>query len=128
MNEIRKKIWILGLCNTLRSISFNCVICKKLRARPPNPLMSDFSSSRLAFNQRPFTHCGVNYFGSLLVKIGRRQEKRDGGFPEDGALYLRVCLLQPCIRTRAFLKHRLSYNGITTLICEKRRSQLYVQR
>ena len=57
---------------------FKCVICIKLRTPPASPLMSDSPSSRLTFKQRPFTLCGVDYFGPMLVKIGKRQEKRWG--------------------------------------------------
>ena len=40
--------------------------------------MSSLPSARLAFRLRPFTHCGLDYFGPMIVKIGRRREKRWG--------------------------------------------------
>lgn len=63
----------------MKSISKNCVICKSLRARPANPLMADLPEGRVAYRQRPFSsHCGVDYFGPMNIKIGRRHEKRWG--------------------------------------------------
>lgn len=78
MNELRQKYWITGLRTALRTIISRCVICKKLRARAENPMMSNLPLGRLAFKQFLFTHCGIDFFGPLLVKIGRRQEKRWG--------------------------------------------------
>ena len=55
-----------------------CVTCRKMRANAPNPLMSDLPLGRLAYGQFPFCHCGIDYFGPMLVKVGRRREKRWG--------------------------------------------------
>ena len=40
--------------------------------------MAPLPAGRLAYRERPFTHCGVDYFGPMQVKIGRRLEKRWG--------------------------------------------------
>lgn len=37
--------------------------------------MADLPCARVAFSVRPFSHCGVGYFGPLMVKFGRRREK-----------------------------------------------------
>lgn len=65
INEIRQKYWIAGLRSALKSISHKCVICRKLRMNPLNPLMADLPPGRLAFKQRPFSHCGMDYFGPM---------------------------------------------------------------
>lgn len=90
--------WIAGLRSTLKSITHKCFICRKLRANPLNPLMSDLPAGRLAYQQRPFTHCGIDYFGPMIIRIGRRQEKRWG-------------VIFTCLSTRAIhleLAHSLS--------------------
>ena len=38
--------------------------------------MAALPLARLAYRLRPFTHCGLDYFGLMEVKIGRRREKR----------------------------------------------------
>ena len=70
INEIRQTFWISGLRSALKSLTHKCFTCRKLRANPLNPLMSDLPPGRLAFKQRPFTHCGVDYFGPMKIKIG----------------------------------------------------------
>lgn len=40
--------------------------------------MGDLPLSRLAAYSRPFSHMGVDYFGPMLVSVGRRTEKRWG--------------------------------------------------
>ena len=76
LNELRQNFWILGVRKILRKIIKNCGICKILRALPPNPKMANLPSPRLGYRFRPFTHCGLDYFGPMMVKIGRRREKR----------------------------------------------------
>ena len=78
INEIRQKYWIVGVRNSLRSLISRCVICKILRAKPQNPKMANLPTARLGYKLNPFAHCGLDYFGPMLVKIGRRREKRWG--------------------------------------------------
>lgn len=40
--------------------------------------MASLPAGRLAYIIRPFSHCRVDYFGPMQVKIGRRREKRWG--------------------------------------------------
>ena len=82
----------------MRSIVFNCIICKLRRGKPQNPLMSSLPEDRLAYGLRPFSRCGVDYFCPMIIKIGRRHEKRWG-------------VLFTCLTTRAIhleLAHSLS--------------------
>ena len=98
VNELRQKFYIVGLRQGLRSIVSRCIVCKMLRVSPANPKMSALPPARLSFRLRPFTHCGLDYFGPMMVKIGRRREKRWGA-------------LFTCMTTRAIhieLAHSLS--------------------
>ena len=52
-----------------------CLTCRKTRASPRPPVMADLPSGRLAYKQRPSSHCGLDYFGPMWVKIGRGREK-----------------------------------------------------
>ncbi|XP_076660490.1 uncharacterized protein LOC143363843 [Halictus rubicundus] len=78
MNELRQTFYIVGLRKALRSLSKRCIVCRLQRAKPHAPMMSALPVGRVAYRQRPFSHCGIDYFGPMLVKIGRRREKRWG--------------------------------------------------
>ena len=78
MNEVRQRFYILGLRRVARSVAHKCLGCRLRRARPQNPIMAPLPKGRLAYRERPFTHCGVDYFGPMLINIGRRREKRWG--------------------------------------------------
>ena len=78
VNEIQQSYWILGLRKSLRAIINKCSVCRILRAQPPNVKMANLPSARLGYSLRPFAYCGIDYFGPITVKIGRRREKRWG--------------------------------------------------
>ena len=74
-NIIQQKIWILGIQNALRSIKNKCVTCRKGRAQMMAPVMADLPEERLEASTA-FTTVGNDYFGTITVEIGRRNEKR----------------------------------------------------
>ncbi|XP_043471849.1 uncharacterized protein LOC122504708 [Leptopilina heterotoma] len=76
INEMRQRYWIVNLRNALRSVTVKYQVCKIKKGKPTFPIMADLPTARLGYRQRPFTHCGLDYFGPLIVKIGRRREKR----------------------------------------------------
>ncbi|XP_058793748.1 uncharacterized protein LOC131673775 [Phymastichus coffea] len=78
INEIRQLYFIIGLRRVFRSIVAHCPTCRQLRAKPYQPRMCALPDARLAYRMRPFSHCGLDYFGPIWVKIGRRKEKRWG--------------------------------------------------
>lgn len=78
LNEIKQRFMIPGLRAQLKSVRAKCQRCKIDRARPNVPEMAALPRSRLAARIKPFSYVGVDYFGPLSVKIGRRLEKRWG--------------------------------------------------
>lgn len=88
VNELRKKYHIPKLRQALKKVVKRCQHCKNNRASPSPPKMSDLPVARLSPFERPFTFTGVDYFGPMNVKVGRRIEKRWG------------CLFT-CLSTRA---------------------------
>ena len=86
-NIVQQKMWILGIRNALRSIKNKCVTCRKGRAQTIAPVMADLPEERLDASTA-FTNVGVDYLGPLIVKIGRRNEKR-------------WCCLFTCLTVRA---------------------------
>lgn len=77
-NDLRQRYWIIHLRPTVRTIERNCAYCKKQKGTPQTPATGDLPHARLDPFHRPFTNCGVDYFGPMMVKVGRRREKRWG--------------------------------------------------
>lgn len=78
VNEIRKGFHIPKLMVEYNRVRRQCQLCKVRDAEPKPPMMGDVPQQRLAVSQRPFTYCGVDYFGPMNVAVGRRCEKRWG--------------------------------------------------
>ena len=76
VNELRQKYWIVGLRQKLRNIVAHCNICKSLRGSPVQPRMAAIPNARLGHRLRAFTYSGLDYFGPLYIKNGKRVEKR----------------------------------------------------
>jgi len=78
VNEIRQRYWITGIRNAVRSAWSRCLVCEFRRVSPRIPEMGNLPEVRLTDRVRPFTYTGVDCFGPMEVKIGRRREKRYG--------------------------------------------------
>ncbi len=76
--ELRRRYWILRGQEAIKKQQRVCVECQRWRAKPTFPKMSDLPESRLRLYQPAFTSTGVDCFGPLPVKVGRRHEKRWG--------------------------------------------------
>ncbi|XP_062716458.1 uncharacterized protein LOC134291958 [Aedes albopictus] len=78
INEVRQHYRIPKLKAAYKSIRKECQECQNYHATPQPPFMSDLPPQRLAAFTRPFTFMGVDYFGPMIVTVGRRSEKRWG--------------------------------------------------
>ena len=78
INEIKQRFTITNLRSTVKKVRSQCQTCKNLASSPIPPQMGDLPKCRLSAFTRPFTFVGVDYFGPISVKIGRRNEKRWG--------------------------------------------------
>ncbi|XP_051169414.1 uncharacterized protein LOC127286854 [Leptopilina boulardi] len=76
VNEIKQKFWILKLRPTVRTVASQCYVCRLQREKVQQPRMGDLSPARLGHHKRPFTYCGLDYFGPLFVTVNIRHEKR----------------------------------------------------
>ena len=56
----------------------NCQLCHNQRSIPKVPVMAGLPASRLTPNVRPFSTRGMDYFGPIDVRVGRRTEKQYG--------------------------------------------------
>lgn len=77
-NDLRQRYWIIHLRPTVRAAEKDCALCRRRRAMPQTPATGDLPQARLDPFHRPFSNCGVDYFGPMMVKVGRRREKRWG--------------------------------------------------
>lgn len=62
----------------MKKVFYDCGHCRRLKANPKPPQMGDLPKFRTTAHIPPFAYTGVDFFGPMLVKIGRRQEKRWG--------------------------------------------------
>ncbi|XP_062701549.1 uncharacterized protein LOC134285208 [Aedes albopictus] len=102
INELLQRYRIPQIKATYHTVRRNCQYCKIQEATPQAPLMADLPQSRLAAFSSPFTYMGVDYFGPMLVSVGRRSEKRWG-------------VLATCLTTRAI--HLQITHTLTTDSC-----------
>ncbi|XP_058810993.1 uncharacterized protein LOC131675877 [Topomyia yanbarensis] len=108
INKLRLHYYIPRLRAIYRKLRGNCQRCKLDSANPSPPAMGALPGARLAVFARPFSHVGIDYFGPMLVSVGRRTEKRYG-------------VLITCLTVRAIhieLAHSLSTDScIMALRC-----------
>jgi len=77
-NELRQKYWILGVTGAVKRAWRDCKVCQLRRIQPVVPEMGNLPEVRLSSRVRPFTNTGLDFFGPMIVTIGRRKEKRWG--------------------------------------------------
>lgn len=76
VNEMRQRFEIPKLRSLVAKVSRHCMECRIHRAIPHAPPMAPLPKVRVTPYVRPFTFVGVDYFGPVLVKIGRSHSKR----------------------------------------------------
>ena len=69
---------VLKLRSSLRSIKAHCLRCQEFQTVTMQPIMSDSTKERLAYQSLPFTNTGVDYFGPFYVTVRHTTEKRWG--------------------------------------------------
>ncbi|XP_062537628.1 uncharacterized protein LOC134205941 [Armigeres subalbatus] len=75
-NEIRQRFEIAGLRRLLDKVERACIFCRIAKATPRPPVMAPLPEMRLTAFIQPFTFTGLDYFGPVLVKVGRSNAKR----------------------------------------------------
>ena len=85
---IRRKYWIVQGYAAVKRIVGRCFLCRKAQAKTLEQIMAPLPAVRTTAGWFPFKTTGVDYFGPINIKHGRRKEKRYG------------CLFT-CLQTRA---------------------------
>ena len=63
--------------SAVKRVILRCATCRRLRGKVGEQIMADLRYNRLK-EKRPFTHCGVDIFGSLLIKERKNTLERSG--------------------------------------------------
>ena len=75
---LRETYWIIGGRSAMRQVCHRCFFCRVRAARVKYPFMADLQLCRAAIEEAAFSHCGLDLFGPITVKQGRKQLKRWG--------------------------------------------------
>ncbi|XP_062705334.1 uncharacterized protein LOC134287482 [Aedes albopictus] len=76
VNEMRQKFEIPKLRSLIAKVSRGCMECRIRSAVPRSPPMAPLPEARVTPFVRPFTFVGIDYFGPVLVRVGRNNCKR----------------------------------------------------
>ncbi|XP_065082921.1 uncharacterized protein LOC135705239 [Ochlerotatus camptorhynchus] len=113
VNELRQRFYIRNIRAVVLQAMKNCMWCKINKCQPAVPRMAPLPVQRLTPQLRPFSYVGIDYFGPVIVTVGRRSEKRW------------ICLFT-CLATRAIhmeVAHSLSSQAcvmaIRRFICRR---------
>ena len=74
--NLRERYWIVNGRSAVKSALRTCFFCRFRRAKQQYPYMADLPPGRTAYEDPPFSHCGVDLFGPIMIKQGRKQLKR----------------------------------------------------
>ena len=76
--RLRAKFWIIGAKNLIKQVKRQCMVCRKLYARPMEQHMADLPAERVTPGLSCFENTGLDFFGPFYVKVGRGTAKRYG--------------------------------------------------
>jgi len=72
---LHRRFWIMGIRRVVYKAIKSCVICVKLDAVNPQPIMADLPVSRVQAS-RAFTAVGIDYAGPLMMKETQLRKAR----------------------------------------------------
>lgn len=78
VTHLRQKYWIIHASVVAKKLINECLICRKLQAKPANPLMAELPGDRVLGESPPFQNIGIDCFGPFVVVRGRAKVKRYG--------------------------------------------------
>ncbi|XP_055543372.1 uncharacterized protein LOC129728922 [Wyeomyia smithii] len=76
INEMRQEYHIPRMRALVANVAKQCALCRIHNAIPRPPPMAPLPNVRVTPFVRPFTFVGLDYFGPILVKLGRSNVKR----------------------------------------------------
>ncbi|XP_018315341.1 uncharacterized protein [Mycetomoellerius zeteki] len=76
MAAVRQRFWPLALRSSTRKILRNCITCFRAKPVPSEAFMGSLPASRDTVSM-PFSHCGVDYAGPIVIKEVKRRNARN---------------------------------------------------
>ncbi|XP_039451485.2 uncharacterized protein LOC120430439 [Culex pipiens pallens] len=76
VNELRQRFYVQNIRAAVLKVMQTCTWCNNNKCQPAVPRMAPLPVQRLTPQLRPFSYVGIDYFGPVIVTIGRRAEKR----------------------------------------------------
>ena len=76
LSNLRQRFWVVNGRIAVKTVLRKCFLCRVRRARQMFPYMADLPTCRMAYLQPPFSNCGVDLFGPVYIKQGRKRLKR----------------------------------------------------
>lgn len=76
MAAIRQQFWPLSLRSTARKIILHCVKCFRVKPAFSEATMGSLPTGRVTVS-RPFSHCGVDYAGPIILRESKRRNARN---------------------------------------------------
>ena len=76
LSLLREQYWVVSGRTVIRTVLGRCFFCAIRRALRQFPMMADLPQARAAFWEPPFSNCGVDLFGPIIIKQGRKRIKR----------------------------------------------------
>ena len=90
LSSMRQQFWIPSCRVIINKVLKRCSYCKRRRAKPQQPFMSNILSDQLAVNEKPFSNSGVDYFGPIVIKSSRCMHLNPASAKRQGVLF--TCL------------------------------------
>ena len=84
----REKYWVVSCKSVSREVVNVCLYCKSQRVKPQQKLMSDLSEAQSPVFEPSFTHAGVDYFGPITIKMGKRTRNSTGTDKRYGVVFM----------------------------------------
>ena len=76
LSLLLQKYWVMSARTAIKTALRLCFFCKVRRAQRLVPRMADLPEGRAAVNKPAFDQCGVDLFGPVIIKEGRKRLKR----------------------------------------------------
>ncbi|CAH8287249.1 unnamed protein product [Heterobilharzia americana] len=75
---LRRNYWIIKGISAVKRVIRKCIECRRLKAALGQQMMAPLPVCRVQKGWFCFSSVGIDYFGPLMVRQGRREEKRYG--------------------------------------------------